>query len=62
MVTASHNENGWTGVKMGRQRPLTFGPHEMGRLRDIVLSGKFSARATAPTATSRISASATSAI
>jgi len=44
MVTASHNENGWTGVKMGANRPLTFGPHEMGRLRDIVLSGKFSAR------------------
>src|ERR1700712_2108486 len=26
MVTASHNENGWTGVKMGAQRPPTFGP------------------------------------
>ena len=26
MVTASHNENGWTGVKMGAARPLTFGP------------------------------------
>jgi phosphomannomutase/phosphoglucomutase len=40
MVTASHNENGWTGVKMGAERPLTFGPDEMGRLRDIVLGGK----------------------
>ena len=30
MVTASHNENGWTGVKMGANRPLTFGPDEMG--------------------------------
>ena len=41
MVTASHNENGWTGVKMGCERPLTFGPEEMGALRDIVLSGDF---------------------
>jgi phosphomannomutase / phosphoglucomutase len=41
MVTASHNDNGWTGVKMGTQRPVTFGPDEMGRLRDIVLHGKF---------------------
>jgi len=23
---ASHNDNGWTGVKMGANRPLTFGP------------------------------------
>ncbi len=31
MVTASHNDNGWTGVKMGVNRPLTFGPDEMTR-------------------------------
>jgi phosphomannomutase/phosphoglucomutase len=44
MVTASHNENGWTGVKMGAARPLTFGPDEMGRLKDIVLGAKFRSR------------------
>jgi len=41
MVTASHNDNGWTGVKMGANRPLTFGPDEMLRLKDIVLGGHF---------------------
>ena len=40
MVTASHNENGWTGVKMGAKRPLTFGPDEMTRLKEIVLAGQ----------------------
>ncbi|MFC7703380.1 phosphomannomutase/phosphoglucomutase [Plastorhodobacter daqingensis] len=39
MVTASHNPNGWTGVKMGFDRPLTHGPEEMAELRDIVLGG-----------------------
>jgi phosphomannomutase/phosphoglucomutase len=43
MVTASHNENGWTGVKMGCDRPLTFGPEEMSRLTEIVLEGRFAA-------------------
>ncbi len=40
MVTASHNPNGWTGVKMGFERPLTHGPNEMDELRDIVLNGE----------------------
>ena len=32
MVTASHNENGWTGVKMGIQKGLTHAPDEMEEL------------------------------
>src|SRR5262249_22143895 len=39
MVTASHNDNGWTGIKMGFARPLTFGPEEMNALKEIVLAG-----------------------
>lgn len=45
MVTASHNENGWTGVKMGAARPMTFGPDEIGRLKQIVLGGEGKPRA-----------------
>jgi phosphomannomutase/phosphoglucomutase len=45
MVTASHNDNGWTGIKMGFHRPLTFGPDEMGALKDIVLGGEAEAAA-----------------
>jgi len=44
MVTASHNENGWTGVKMGVSPPLTFGPDEIGRLKELVLSGEVQTR------------------
>ncbi|MEI9964141.1 MAG: phosphomannomutase/phosphoglucomutase [Caulobacteraceae bacterium] len=44
MVTASHNENGWTGVKMGANPPLTFGPEEIGRLKEIVLGGQWTER------------------
>ena len=40
MVTASHNPNGWTGVKMGLGAPLTHGPEEMAELRGIVLGGR----------------------
>ncbi len=42
MVTASHNENGWTGVKMGIKKGLTHAPEEMKELKDITLSQKFS--------------------
>jgi phosphomannomutase / phosphoglucomutase len=44
MVTASHNDNGWTGVKMGANRPLTFGPDEITRLKEIVLGARFDLR------------------
>jgi phosphomannomutase/phosphoglucomutase len=40
MVTASHNENGWTGVKMGANPPVTFGPEEIAALKAIVLEGR----------------------
>jgi phosphomannomutase/phosphoglucomutase len=45
MVTASHNENGWTGVKMGASPPLTFGPDEINAVKAIVLGGAGHARA-----------------
>ena len=41
MVTASHNENGWTGVKMGIQKGLTHAPEEMKDLKEITLNEKF---------------------
>ena len=41
MVTASHNENGWTGVKMGIKKGLTHAPEEMKELKEITLSQKF---------------------
>ena len=42
MVTASHNENGWTGVKMGIQKGLTHAPEEMKELKEITLNQNFS--------------------
>ena len=41
MVTASHNENGWTGVKMGIKKGLTHAPEEMKELKEITLQEKF---------------------
>ena len=41
MVTASHNENGWTGVKMGIKKGLTHAPEEMKELKEITLNRKF---------------------
>ena len=41
MVTASHNENGWTGVKMGIEKGLTHAPEEMNELKEITLNKHF---------------------
>ncbi len=41
MVTASHNDNGWTGVKMGARAPRHLWPGGDGRLRDIVIGGDY---------------------
>ena len=41
MITASHNENGWTGVKMGIKKGLTHAPEEMRELKEITLNKKF---------------------
>ena len=41
MVTASHNENGWTGVKMGIKKGLTHAPEEMRELKEITLKENF---------------------
>jgi len=41
MVTASHNENGWTGIKMGIEKGLTHSPSEIKELKKIVYEKKF---------------------
>jgi len=41
MITASHNENGWSGVKMGIKKGLTHAPNEMKELKEITLNKKF---------------------
>ena len=41
MITASHNENGWTGIKMGIEKGLTHCKEEMSDLKDIVLNENF---------------------
>ena len=35
MVTASHNENGWTGIKSGIEKSLTFGPDDIKEIKTI---------------------------
>ena len=41
MITASHNENGWTGIKMGIEKGLTHCKDEMSELKEIVLKEDF---------------------
>lgn len=41
MITASHNENGWTGVKLAQGLSKTFEPKEVKEYREIVESGRF---------------------
>ncbi len=41
MITASHNENGWTGIKMGIEKGLTHCKDEMLELKSIVLNEEF---------------------
>ena len=40
MVTASHNPNGWTGVKISADRPLTFSTEDMAELKAMTLAGE----------------------
>ena len=37
MITASHNDNGWTGIKCGIEKSLTFGPNEVNEIKKIAL-------------------------
>ena len=38
MITASHNDNGWTGIKCGIEKSLTFGPNEVNEIKKIAFS------------------------
>ncbi len=41
MVTASHNENGWTGLKVANGLSSTLGPDGILQFKQIVMGGKF---------------------
>ena len=38
MVTASHNPNGWTGIKVGIEHPFTLSPEDISALKTIVFN------------------------
>ena len=40
-ITASHNENGWTGIKLSNGLSSTLGPEEIQQMRSIVEKGDF---------------------
>jgi len=44
MVTASHNPDGWTGVKFGFQHPRTCSPEEMKQLKSLVFGKQATSR------------------
>ncbi|WP_371168518.1 phosphomannomutase/phosphoglucomutase [Aliiroseovarius sp. 2305UL8-7] len=44
MVTASHNPNGWTGVKFGCDFSSTLGPEDVAELKHIVMTQAFKPR------------------
>ena len=39
MITASHNPNGWTGVKLSAAPPLTVSPDDIRTIQSLTLSG-----------------------
>lgn len=41
MITASHNENGWTGIKLANGLSSTLGPEGIQTFREIVEAGDF---------------------
>ena len=43
IVTASHNENGWTGLKLANGLSSTLGPDGIQAFREVVHGGKFKA-------------------
>ena len=41
MVTASHNDNGWCGLKLAKDLSSTFEPEDIASFKELTYSGKF---------------------
>ncbi|MDZ7289884.1 MAG: phosphomannomutase/phosphoglucomutase [candidate division KSB1 bacterium] len=41
MITASHNDNGWTGIKLAYDFSRTFGPSEIKSFKEIIHRGEY---------------------